>query len=202
MKRFDGPKDGCELKEKILDAADARFRTYGFKKTAMSEIADDLGMSTSNLYRYFPSKLDIVEGFALRCFVEKEKALTAMIDLSSKSPKICLKEYGNALLKYNFQQLNEYPMLKEIIMALCEVNSELVDRKREGELSILKDILEKGQEQNCWAIDDLEETGLAIMASWVMFSTPTFMRHQTLEQLEKRLSNLLNLIINGLKVRG
>ena len=42
-----------EIRTQILDAAEARFRTYGFGKTTMAEIASDIDMSTANLYRYF-----------------------------------------------------------------------------------------------------------------------------------------------------
>lgn len=201
MKRFEADLDEDQLRKKIVNAADKRFRTVGFKKTAMAEIAEDLGMSTSNLYRYFPSKLNIAEAFALHCFEEKETRLRLLLEQPQSTAVDSLTAYANGLLQYNFEQLNSYPAINDIIMALCETNSEIVDKKREGELSILKVILQKGQEQESWAIGDIEETGLAIMASWVMFSTPTFMRHQTLDQLEKRLSNLLSVILTGLKAR-
>ena len=201
MKRFDTNLSEKQIKKDILSAADKRFRTFGFKKTTMAEIAQDLGMSTSNLYRYFPSKVSIAEAFALHCFEEKEAGLQLLLEQPLVSAVESLFVYAKGLLHYNFDQLNTYPAINDMIMALCETSSEIVDKKREGELSILKVILEKGQEEKCWVIEDLDETGLAIMASWVMFSTPTFMRHQTLEQLEKRLGNLLNLIITGLRVR-
>jgi len=201
MKRFDTNLSEEQIKKNILSAADKRFRAFGFKKTAMAEIAQDLGMSTSNLYRYFPSKVSIAEAFALHCFEEKEADLQLLLEQPLESAIDSLVVYAKGLLHYNFEQLNSYPAINDMIMALCETSSEVVDKKRDGELSILKVILEKGQAQKCWAIEDIEQTGLAIMASWVMFSTPTFMHHQTLDQLEKRLSNLLNLIIIGLKVR-
>ena len=52
-----------ETARNILDAASERFQHYGYGKTTMSEIAKDCNMSTGNLYRYFPSKLDIAEKF-------------------------------------------------------------------------------------------------------------------------------------------
>ena len=68
MKRFDTNLSEEQIKKDILSAADKRFRTFGFKKTTMAEIAQDLGMSTSNMYRYSPSKVSIAEAFALQCF--------------------------------------------------------------------------------------------------------------------------------------
>src|SRR5215469_11407699 len=55
-------------KEKILDAAYARFLHYGYSKTTMNEIAGDLSMSKALLYYYFPDKsrlyLDVMKKVA------------------------------------------------------------------------------------------------------------------------------------------
>lgn len=201
MKRFDADLSDDQLKEKIIDVADKRLRLFGYKKTAMAEIAQDLGMSTANLYRYFPSKLEIAEAFALRCFAEKEQQLAALIDSPKRRADENLKRFAVGLLQYNFTQLNEYPKINEIVMALCEQSPDLVERKKAGELSILKTILEQGCQQKCWQIDDIEQMGLAIMISLVTFSTPTFMQHQTLEQLTVRLGMVLQLLSSGLYIR-
>ncbi len=42
-----------EVRERIVEAANARFSHYGFNKTTLAEIAGDCSMSTTNLYRYF-----------------------------------------------------------------------------------------------------------------------------------------------------
>ncbi len=201
MKRFEADLNQDQLRKKIVNAADKRFRTFGFKKTAMAEIAEDLGMSTSNLYRYFPSKLTIAEAFALQCFEEKEEMLLSVLD-ASMSPSECLKKYAYALLHYNFQQLNDFPKINEIIMALCDENSELIARKLRAELAIVNDIIQQGCEQVAWQVEDVEKMGEAIMSSWVMFSTPTFMKHKTLDELEERLGTILQLLLTGLEKRN
>ena len=60
----------------ILDAAKQRILHYGYAKTTMAEIAADCKMSAGNLYRYFPSKADII-----RAVVAEERAgAAAMFD--------------------------------------------------------------------------------------------------------------------------
>lgn len=54
-----------EVQKEILIAAESRFRTFGYNKTTMAEIAQDCKMSTSNLYRFFENKQDIGEGCVL-----------------------------------------------------------------------------------------------------------------------------------------
>ena len=52
------------MQTRILEAAEKRFKHYGYAKTSMAEIAADLGMSPGNLYRYFPSKIDMALAIA------------------------------------------------------------------------------------------------------------------------------------------
>ena len=201
MKRFDTDLPNDQLKEKIIDAADKRFKLVGFKKTAMQEIAEDLGMSTANLYRYFPSKADIAEAFALRCFNEKEDRLKKVIKDKRLSSVKRLKSFALALLHFNYKQLQECPAINDIIVALCAEKPSLVERKKTGELELLVKILETGQKDDGWVFDDINQSGRAILTSWVMFTTPTFMKLQTLEELEKLLDSVINITINGVNPR-
>jgi len=50
----------------ILDAAERSFTRAGFHRTTMQDVAREAGMSTGNLYRYFPSKDAIVAGLCER----------------------------------------------------------------------------------------------------------------------------------------
>ena len=58
-----------ERRERILEGAERAFVRHGFHATTMQHVADELGMSAGNLYRYFPSKDAIVEGL---CAVDQE----------------------------------------------------------------------------------------------------------------------------------
>ena len=50
-----------EMRDRIVERADARFRHYGFAKTTIAEIAADLDVSTAYVYKFFDSKLAICE---------------------------------------------------------------------------------------------------------------------------------------------
>ena len=56
------PQDklALDVRSQIIEAANARFKHYGYGKTTMAEIAADSGMSAANLYRYFKNKQEII----------------------------------------------------------------------------------------------------------------------------------------------
>ena len=61
-------------RRQILRAAEALFVERGFHQTGMAAICEAAGMSPGALYRYFPSKTEII-----RAFVAEERAETAAL---------------------------------------------------------------------------------------------------------------------------
>ncbi len=59
-------EERSDTRTRILDAADRLFRHYGYAKTTVADMARELGMSPANVYRFFASKLEIVEAIASR----------------------------------------------------------------------------------------------------------------------------------------
>src|SRR6202790_1265273 len=55
-----------DTRARIIETADALFRRMGFAKTAVTDIAAELGMSPANVYRFFASKNAIVEAICQR----------------------------------------------------------------------------------------------------------------------------------------
>lgn len=49
-----------DTRARIQDTAVALFRTQGFEKTSLREIADQLGFTKAALYYHFPSKSDLI----------------------------------------------------------------------------------------------------------------------------------------------
>src|SRR3989304_4862304 len=51
-------------RQQILDAAAACFVRRGFPRTTMQDICDEAGLSPGAVYRYFPSKEEIIEAMS------------------------------------------------------------------------------------------------------------------------------------------
>lgn len=71
-------KNAEKQKTRISDCFEKHFRHYGFRKTTVDEVADELGMSKKTIYTYFTSKEDIFtylirkKAHARRAMIEKE----------------------------------------------------------------------------------------------------------------------------------
>ena len=78
------PND-VDRRARILEAAERAFVRDGFHATTMQHVADELGMSAGNLYRYFPSKEAIVEGL---CELDQGKRAEAFVELMADNRNI------------------------------------------------------------------------------------------------------------------
>ena len=68
-----------DRQESILDAAFHAFATYGYRRTAMDDIARGAGMSRSAFYLHYRNKEDIFRSLALRYFDEALRDMTAAL---------------------------------------------------------------------------------------------------------------------------
>src|SRR4030088_3252854 len=67
-----------DTKARIVEVAEALFRRLGYAKTAVADIAAELGMSPANVYRFFPSKNAIVEAICRHCLSDVEEKAWAV----------------------------------------------------------------------------------------------------------------------------
>src|SRR5580692_6897565 len=78
------PSD-AERRQRILEGSERAFVRNGFHATTMQRIAEELGMSAGNLYRYFPSKDAIVEGL---CELDHAELAGAFAELMANNRHI------------------------------------------------------------------------------------------------------------------
>lgn len=68
-----------ETRQRIVEVAEEQFRRVGYAKTAVADIAETLGMSPANIYRFFPSKSAINEAICLRLLSESHAMIDAIV---------------------------------------------------------------------------------------------------------------------------
>ncbi|MBU1002394.1 MAG: TetR/AcrR family transcriptional regulator [Proteobacteria bacterium] len=69
-----------EVRERILEAAYGSFRQFGVRRVTMDEISGALRISKKTLYRYFPSKKELVRELVLKRYSRHlENVLEAVV---------------------------------------------------------------------------------------------------------------------------
>lgn len=187
-----------DIRTQILDAAETRFRTYGFGKTTMAEIAHDVDMSTANLYRFYENKLDIGSAMAIRCFIERESYLTSVLQQDCLSAAERFETFVLEMLRYMHGQFSQEPKISELVDVIVTKRPDLVQEQIASDNRMINIVLAMGVESGEFVVSNINEVSKYVRAAIVKFSSPFFMAMYPIEELEETAKGVVGLILNGL----
>ena len=155
----------------ILETAEALFRRLGFAKTAVADIATDLGMSPANIYRFFPSKNAIVDAICQRCLSEVEEKAWAVA--RSKAPAgQRIERLFLEILAYHKENLLTEKRVHDMVLVAMEQNWDAILAHKEVMRTVVEVILRDGIEAGEFELIDPRETSQVLMRSLVGFCHP------------------------------
>lgn len=185
----------------ILDAAEMRFREVGFGKTTMAEIANDVGMSAANLYRYFENKNDIGCACAKRCMSERINRLRTVVHKTGLNAPERLRAYVHENLNYSFEISGNDKNISELVLKILTEHKDMVFEKVDAEMALIAEILAQGNSSGEFSVEDILVTARNIQTAIVLFDVPTFMGLYTLEKFQNMADGVVDLILAGLEPR-
>ncbi|AVO38669.1 TetR/AcrR family transcriptional regulator [Pukyongiella litopenaei] len=171
----------------ILDAALAVFARYGFRRTAMADIAREAGMSRAALYLHYRNKEDIFRSLSAAFYDRAAQDVAAALEAEGPADAVlcaAFEAYGGAA----FVALLSSPHGEELLDT--KANS-AADIAREGEARIVG-LFAQWLERR--GVDDPAETAVVILAAKhglkSIITSP--------QDYRAKLSRLARLIGNGL----
>jgi AcrR family transcriptional regulator len=174
-----------DTRARIMVTAEALFRRIGFAKTAVADIAAELGMSPANIYRFFPSKNAIVEAICERCLSElEEKAWAVARSKATAAGRV--ERLFLEILAYNKENLLEEQRVHDIVLVAIDQNWEAIRAHKHSIGNVLEVILRDGIAAGEFEPVDPRETAELIKRSMVVFTHPVLIaqcleEHQDLE---------------------
>jgi len=195
------PPDIDDLRLRILDAAEQRFRGYGYTKTTMAEVADDVDMSAANLYRYFNNKQDMAAACAQRCMSSRTDILRQLVRKKGLSASDKLRQFLMEDFRYTQNEAANQPKIVELISAVCHERTEIVHDKITEQCSLIGEILAQGNASGEFDIDDVAKTARVVYSSFTLFEVPIFLPLYSVEEFETMANGLVDLLLIGLTKR-
>jgi len=189
----------------ILEVAQKRFGMYGFYKTTMNEIADDLNMSKASLYYYYPDKESL-----FKAVFEKEKQ--EFIDIlhtkneSCDDPVELLNEYAMIRIKYFGSLLNLSRVRIDEMRGVRNIMKGLWEHFRLKEKEEIISILVKGVNKKQFRIINIDETAVlfldalrGISISYLRDKDISFLEKEDFNTLADQVKLFTGIFINGIK---
>jgi AcrR family transcriptional regulator len=170
-----------DTRARIMEAAEALFRRLGYAKTAVADIATELGMSPANVYRFFPSKNAIVEAICQRCLAELEEKAWSVARAKGPATRRLERLYLE-ILAYHKENLLTDQRVNDIVLAAIELSWEAIRRHKEVIHTIVEVLLRDGIASGEFENVDPRETAAFIMRSMVSSCHPILIAEGLQEQ--------------------
>jgi len=191
-----------DTSKEILAAASRRFLHYGYGKTTMSEIARDCNMSTGNLYRFFPSKLDIAEMFVAVLRREHIETLRAICRDQKLTPAEKLREFFLTKFRLAYERFHDKPKAFELSTSLLAERPKVALEWEAAEGRVLSEILTQGDAVGKFAVSNAPETAKILQDAAYRFTSPSVFHEGEYEELAKELNGVLDLLLDGFSWRA
>lgn len=192
-------------KEQILEAASRVFAKYGFHKTTLDDIGEQVGMKKNSLYHYFSNKeeifFDIIQMDAEEYFSRMEIELSNEAYASDKLKKFILFSTVFWMEKANF-----YNLITSIRTELIDRITEYYEVSLKRQKMLINNILVEGIKNNEFIkhdsvqlADDLIDMLVSIEHWEYRKNRLTFPDNNYFNENKRKKINILNFIIRGLR---
>jgi AcrR family transcriptional regulator len=133
-----------ETRQCILLAAWDHFRQLGFRKTTIADIAGTLGMSSANIYRFFPSKDALTEAICRNMLGE----LIETVRAAAAGPGSAAERVGAVLMilhRNHRDQMTHEKRVHEVVTAAMEENWGAIEEFLGACDAVIGDLVKQGQ---------------------------------------------------------
>jgi AcrR family transcriptional regulator len=193
-----------DIKDLILDAAERLLVRYGFKKMTMDDLAQEIGIAKGTIYLHFSSKEEIalsrVDRVIDRLYEELWK-----IARSKENPSDRLQAMLMTRVLFRFDSVQHYA--ESIDEQLATIRPALEARRKkyfEKEAQILVQVLQEGKRQKVFFFEEAGYTAhtLLVATNALLPSKLKAVELKNRQNLEKRISQISRLLVNGLSVKN
>jgi len=160
-----------DTRARIIEAADSLFRRLGFAKTAVADIAAELGMSPANVYRFFSSKNAIVEAICQRYLGEIEAQAWAVVHAKA-SAATRIERLFLEILAYHSRNFISEKRVHDIVLVAIEHSWTAISAHKDLIRTIIERMVRDGVESGEFEAVDPRETAELILTSMVCFTHP------------------------------
>jgi AcrR family transcriptional regulator len=185
------------VREQVVQAARQVFARFGFKKTALDDIAREARKGKSTIYYYFKSKDEIFKAVIDAEAEIRNKAIEAQI-CRIEDPRLKLKTYIYVRMQTLKMVANYYEAIKnDLLDNLNFVNSFRNDHFEE-EINRIQGMLREGIDLKIFTIENPLLTARTIVTILHGFEVPLILKNLSDEELQKSVDEMLNILFYGI----
>lgn len=188
-----------ETRERIAGVAEDLFRRMGFAKTAVADIAAELGMSPANVYRFFPSKTAIVATICERCLGEIDRQ-AAEIVAGPGTPQQRIAGIYRAIVRYHKANFLDERRVHDMVLVAIENNWENIEAHKARICTLVAQVLEEGIRDGVFVPHDPQKISRLILGAMVLYCHPVLVAQHIDDDLESNLAASVAFLLRSIEV--
>jgi AcrR family transcriptional regulator len=185
---------------RLLAIAAEHLRRYGRRRLTVVGIAEAAGMTHANVYRYFPSKLDLVDAVVAQWLKGLEVDLAAIADAPDPADDK-LERLIVAIARAHRDCLESDPNLFDVYVAAAEALRPVVRKHRARQRNLLERVLDDGIATNAFEPRDRDRAAAFVIDAVFRFINPVSVRADAevpRAVLDTRLGVMVRVILRSL----
>jgi len=187
-----------ETRLRIMEVAEEHFRRVGYAKTAVADVAEALGMSPANVYRFFESKSAIRDAICYRLLEQEHKMIEEIIT-SSEPAAVRLERIILGINTYNRCQFVKEKRLHDMVEVAMAENWEAVQAHCDKIKGYYAKVIAEGVASGEFAKVDPVETAQGLFVLCIGLCHPAMIAQNNDENAEENARRAVSLIIRSLR---
>ncbi|MFH9348865.1 TetR family transcriptional regulator [Kitasatospora sp. NPDC017646] len=186
--------------EQILIAAEEVLRRFGPAKATVVDVARELGVSHSSVYRHFPSKAALREAVTQRWLDQAHFELKAVMNNAGSATER-LERWLTTLFAAKRKKALDDPELFATYMVLVEENSSTVDAHIDTLVRQIAEIFQDGVDAKEFKLAHILTTARAVFDATAPFHDPAYASTWSEPTADERFKAVWKLVLGGLKAK-
>ena len=189
-----------DTRERILVVAERLFRQIGYQKTTVADIAKELRMSPSNVYRFFDSKKSIHEGVARGLMGGVEIEAQAIANRPGPAAAR-LRELMTSIHRMNAERYVGDSKLHEMVEIAMEESWEVCVAHMERITETIGGVIAEGAASGEFEAPDVPLAAMCACTAMMRFFHPQMIA-QCANKPGPTLDQMIDFVLAGLAPRG
>jgi AcrR family transcriptional regulator len=165
------PPSTDETRARILKEAERLFRHYGYSKTTVADIAEACAMSSANVYRFFASKLEIVEAIC-NLLISGLEAELHKIAIADEPASVRLTRFIELIARHTAETFIQEKKVHDMVVVAMEEHWGAIQRHLRAREAMLAGIIANGIEAGEFKPQDPARAASCVHFALVGFCHP------------------------------
>ncbi len=182
-------------RQQILEAALTVFSRYGYKRTTMNDIAENMGISRAALYLYFKNKEEIFRSLAYAMHEKVMVGATQALELEAPFATRLLTAFYHK--NEAFSMIYDSPHGEELIDSGIKISADLASQAEADYVALITTFFKQAEAKGEIDLSPLNLSPATYAELLVKSSYGLKMDKPTIDQMQERFETLIGIFVRA-----